>query len=131
MIKKDTFNKIKKIVNHVDVDESLLKMYNPQEKATLTEFKNDFKSIIELRKTLQKFINKRNVNILSLRNKIIFLDNIFGIEGLLFIAIEYFSINEFLFEYFCTLVYFQTGIKISNRMNKDFLIKLKDFEEKL
>jgi hypothetical protein len=82
--------------------------------------------MIELQKLLKKIISGYEVNMQLLSNKYILLKNIFGIQGLVYIAVNYFSENEKLFEYFCSLVYYLDEVQISNRLNSSFLEFLKE-----
>jgi hypothetical protein len=108
------------------VDKNLLKLYHNYEGNDLNGFIEDSNVIIELQKLLKKIINGYEVNMQLLTNKYILLKNIFGIQGLVYIAVNYFSENEKLFEYFCSLVYYLDDIQISNRMNTQFLEFLKE-----
>jgi hypothetical protein len=119
-------SKIEKLFSVTKVDKNLLKMYNNYKGNDLNSFIEDCNVIIELKKLLKKIINNYEINMQLLTNKYILLKNIFGVQGLVYIAVNYFSENEKLFEYFCSLVYYLDDIQISNRMNTQFLEFLKE-----
>jgi hypothetical protein len=119
-------SKIERLFGVSKIDKHLLKLYNNYEGNNLNDFTEDCNVIIELQKLLKKIISGYEVNMQLLSNKYILLKNIFGIQGLVYIAVNYFSENEKLFEYFCSLVYYLDEVQISNRLNSSFLEFLKE-----
>ena len=89
------------------------------------QFNSDVNIIADVKKLLKSVLNGNNINYLILKNRFIFMKNIFGMEGIVYISVEYFSENEFLFEYFCSMVFIFGGFKISNRMSEKFIENLK------
>jgi hypothetical protein len=97
----------------------------------MNEFENDCKVIYELQKLLKRVINGYKIDYLLLINKYIILRNVFGIQGIILIAIEYFSETEKLFEYFCSVVYYEDSIQISNRMSPKMLAILEKNDKRI
>lgn len=120
--------KIEKFFGAKSLDDSLLKMYNNFDGNSINEFISDCDVIWDLQKLLKRIINgKTEFDFLLVFNKYILLRNVFK-SGIVYIAVNYFSEDEKLFEYFCSLVFYEDGIQISNRMNSEFLELLKQHD---
>lgn len=112
---------LRKRLNVDAIDDKLLSLYKNPDSTSINEFSQDCVHIHTLRKMLKKIINGQKIPYIYIRNRYRILYNIFGIEGIIFMCVEYFSENEYVFEYYCSLVYFFNDLKISNRMSKNFL----------
>ena len=114
--------KIEKFFKVSQLDKNLLKLYDNKAGNSVNEFIADCDVIWDLQKLLKRVINERDeFNFCLIFNKYILLRNVFGVPGITYIAVNYFSEDEKLFEYFCSVVYYEDGIQISNRMNSGFL----------
>jgi hypothetical protein len=126
-----TKEKIEKIISAKKIDKNLVKLYNNPSGDSMNEFISDCKVIYELQKLLKKVINGYKIDYLLLINKYITLRNVFGIQGIVLIAVEYFTETEKLFEYFCSLVFYEDEIQISNRMSTKMLEILEKNEKRI
>jgi hypothetical protein len=112
---------LERALRRQSIDQELLKFYNNLENDSLSEFHEDCQAIIDLRKELRKWINKRRVTYLSIRNKYILLRNVFSILGLIHIGINYFAEDEKLFECFCSLLWHFDRIRLDNWLSDNFI----------
>jgi len=115
---------LKKKLNATEIDINLLNLYENSNGNKLTEFNEDFNKISKLRKAIKQHISKGNVQFLVIYNLFVLIKNVFGSQSLSYIAVEYFSESEAVYEHFCSLVYYFFDIKISNRMSRNFLFWL-------
>jgi hypothetical protein len=124
--------KIEKIFGVTSLDNNLLKLYQNHNGNSINEFVCDCDVIYDLKKLLKQVINgKENFNFCLIFNKYILLRNVFDITGITYIAVNYFSEDEKLFEYFCSIVYYEDDIQISNRMNSNFLQLLEKNDQRI
>jgi len=124
--------KIEKLFGARTPDPSLLKLYHNYNGDSLNEFMDDCDKMFELRKLLRKVMNgKSNFNFNAIFNRYTLLKNIFDLPGIVYIAANYFSEDETLFEYFCSLVYYEESVQISNRMNTEFLKLLEEKDTRM
>ena len=115
-------SKIKRVLKTEQIDEDLLKLYNNPDGQSLSEFKEDSKLITTLQRMMRKLIRGYEKQIFyELRNIYIVLRNVFGLSGIDYIAVYYFSESDKMFEYFCSLPYYFDEIKISNRRSTYFI----------
>ena len=116
-----------KIFNILAVDANLFYYYRPPGKKLMTEemlkkqFEEDAPKIIQLKKYIKRWINKANTSYINFSNLYILIRNVFKLDGISFIAFEYFTYEHEVFQVFCSLAYHFDGIKISNCMNNEFL----------
>lgn len=113
--------KIKKLTKTQNINPQFLLLHQNSVTGSVTEFLEDYKTIFSLKRLLKKCIHGYDVNYQILLNKFILLYNTFGIAGVVLISVDYFTETEELYEYFCSLVFFCTKQKISNRMSTKFL----------
>lgn len=118
-------HKIKKIYKTKEIDQVLLDLYQNSNTDSMNEFIEDCTKIRDLKKSIKRLINDYNSDFRIIKNNYILLRNIFGIQGIVYISITYFSEDEILFEYFSSLPYFFDEVQICNRMSKKFLKWLK------
>jgi hypothetical protein len=124
--------RIEKIFGVTQLDRNLLKLYNNKAGNSINEFVEDCDVIYDLQKLLKRAINGNDdFDFKLIFNKYILLRNIFDIQGIVYISVNYFSENEKLFEYFCSIVYYEDGMQISNRMNSSFLKLLEKNDDRL
>jgi len=118
----ELFCKIKKVIKSPDIDRNLLKLYkDPDGNGSLGEFTEINSNIVQLRRSIKKIINGYDVPFKLIYNKFTILKNVYGIDGIVFLSIEYFAEDDVIYESFNSIVYYFTGIKISNRMSSYFL----------
>jgi len=120
--------KIEKIFSTNAIDVNLLKLYDNKNGNGMNEFIEDCDVIYELQKLLKRIISHSRVDYRLIINKYILLRNIFDIQGIVYISVNYFSEDETLFEYFCSLVYYEDDVRISNRMSTNMLKLLEKHE---
>ena len=125
---RDIVQKIQKKFKIYSFDDNLLSFYQNPETNSLNEFQEDLKIINDLRKTLKKYTNGYDVPFLSIYNKYTLIKNVFGKEGLTYIACNYFSEDESLFSAFCSLIWYFDKIRLDNWLS-DRLIKKLESED--
>lgn len=127
-------NLIKKIYrNDIKINHHLMSMYNNPDSDSIAEYKNDVATIASLQRTIRQYIKRDKFNFYLFFNKYTLLKNVFGLAGILYIASEYFTESDEVYEIFCSLVYYiENGLVISNRRNNRFLelMRLNDKRKK-
>lgn len=100
---------------------ALMPFYRNPDGSSMAEFHDDFMVIRSLQRMLRRFINKGLIDYSILRNRYITIRNCFRMDGIMFIAVEYFSENTDLLASFASLVYYFDNRQILNVMNQELL----------
>jgi hypothetical protein len=116
-----------KLFNILAVDNNLFYYYRPPGKKLMSDemlniqFREDAIRIIQLKKYIKRWLNNGTTDPKIFTNLYIVTRNVFKLDGVNFIAFEYFTYEEQVFQVFCSIVYHFDGIKISNCMSEKFL----------